>query len=63
VYHDKNKKHVDVYVNYQQSKGNGLSGIATSFNGVLDILNISIFAKHGEVYLVDSLGKTQVQTL
>jgi hypothetical protein len=34
VYHDKNKKHVDVYVNYHQTKGNGLLGIATSFNGV-----------------------------
>ncbi len=60
VYHDKNKNRVDVYVNYQQTDGNGLSGIATSFNGVLDMLNNSIFAKHGDIYLVDSLGKIQV---
>jgi methyl-accepting chemotaxis protein len=60
VYHDKNKHRVDVYVNYQQPDGNGLSGIATSFDGVLDRLNESIFAEHGEIYLVDSLGKIQV---
>ena len=60
VYHDKNKHRVDVYVNYQQPNGNGLSGIATSFDGVLDMLNNSLFAKHGDIYLVDSLGKIQV---
>jgi methyl-accepting chemotaxis protein len=62
VYHDKNKNRVDVYVNYQQTDGNGLSGIATSFNGVLDMLKNSLFAKHGDIYLVDSLGKIQVQS-
>ena len=60
VYHDKNKHRVDVYVNYQQPDGNGLSGIATSFDGVLDMLKNSLFAKHGDIYLVDSLGKIQV---
>jgi methyl-accepting chemotaxis protein len=60
VYHDKNKHRVDVYVNYQQPDGNGLSGIATSFNGVLDMLKNSLFAKYGDIYLVDSLGKIQV---
>ena len=60
VYHDKNKNRVDVYVNYQQIAGNGLSGIATSFDGVLDMLKNSLFAKHGDIYLVDSLGKIQV---
>lgn len=60
VYHDKNKNRVDVYVNHQQTDGNGLSGIATSFDGVLDMLNNSVFAKHGDIYLVDSLGKIQV---
>ncbi|MFQ3190415.1 MAG: hypothetical protein ACI936_001547 [Paraglaciecola sp.] len=60
VYHDKNKNRVDVYVNYQQINGNGLSGIATSFDGVLDMLKNSLFAKYGDIYLVDSLGKIQV---
>jgi hypothetical protein len=60
VYHDKNKNRVDVYVNYQQIAGNGLSGIATSFDGVLDMLKNSLFAKYGDIYLVDSSGKVQV---
>jgi hypothetical protein len=60
VYHDKNKNRVDVYVNYQQTDGNGLSGIATSFDGVLEILKNSLFAKHGDIYLVDNLGNIQV---
>jgi hypothetical protein len=60
VYHDKNKNRVDVYVNYQQTDGNGLSGIATSFDGVLEILKNSLFAKYGDIYLVDNLGKIQV---
>jgi hypothetical protein len=60
VYQDKNKNRVDVYVNYQQTDGNGLSGIATSFDGVLDILKNSLFAKHGDIYLVDKSGKIQV---
>jgi hypothetical protein len=62
VYHDQNNKRVDLYVNYQQTNGNGLSGIATSFNGVLDMLNNSVFAQYGTVYLVDSSGKIQVQS-
>ncbi|MFT6270545.1 MAG: methyl-accepting chemotaxis protein [Alphaproteobacteria bacterium] len=62
VYHDKNNKRVDLYVNYQQMNGGGLSGIATSFNGVLDMLNNSVFAQYGSVYLVDRSGKIQVQS-
>jgi methyl-accepting chemotaxis protein len=60
VYHDKNKKRVDLYVNYQQTEGNGLSGIATSFDGVIEMMNSSVFAERGEIYLVDSSGKIQV---
>jgi len=62
VYYDQNKKRVDLYVNYQQTDGNGLSGIATSFNGVLNMLNDSVFAQHGTVFLVDSAGIIQVQS-
>jgi methyl-accepting chemotaxis protein len=60
VYHDKNKKRVDLYVNYRQSKGNGLSGIATSFDGVVDMLEKSSLAQSGSVYIVDSKGVVQV---
>ncbi|MBT1451823.1 chemotaxis protein [Glaciecola sp. XM2] len=60
VYHDQNKHRVDVYVNYQQTDGNGLSGVATSFDGVVTMLETSSFAQQGEVYLVDAQGKVQV---
>jgi len=60
VYHDKNNNRVDVYVNYQQTDGSGLSGIATSFDGVLEMLKNSLFAEYGDIYLVDSSGKIQV---
>jgi len=60
VYHDKNKKRVDLYVNYRQPNGNGLSGIATSFNGVVKMLASSPLNKDGELFIVDSEGKIQV---
>lgn len=62
VYHDQNKQRVDLYVNYQQTSGRGLSGIATSFDGVLNKLNDSVFAEHGTVYLVDADGKIHMQS-
>jgi methyl-accepting chemotaxis protein len=60
VYHDKNNNRVDLYVNYRQLNGIGLSGIATSFNGVLNMLSESQLAASGEIFLVDSTGKVQV---
>jgi methyl-accepting chemotaxis protein len=60
VYHDKNKKRVDLYVNYRQPNGNGLSGIATSFNGVIETLAKSPLNKYGELFIVDNAGKVQV---
>jgi hypothetical protein len=60
VYYDKNKKRVDLYVNYQQPNGNGLSGIATSFNGVIETLAKSPLNIYGELFIVDSIGKVQV---
>lgn len=60
VYHDKNNNRVDLYVNYRQLHGIGLSGIATSFNGVLNMLSESQVAANGEIFLVDSTGKVQV---
>ena len=60
VYHDKNKKRVDLYVNYRQLDGIGLSGIATSFDGVVNMLNSSILKAKGEVFIVDSAGTIQI---
>ena len=60
VYHDQNKKRVDLYVNYRQDNGNGLSGIATSFEGVVNMLAKSSLNEHGKLFIVDSTGKIQV---
>lgn len=62
VYHDKNKHRVDLYVNYRQLNGKGLSGIATSFDGVLDMLKSASIGQDVEVFLVDNTGKIQVHT-
>lgn len=60
VYHDKNKHRVDIYVNYQQPESNGLSGIATSFDSILDTLNIKHIEGSKDIFLVDSTGVVQV---
>jgi hypothetical protein len=60
VYHDKNKHRVDLYVNYKQPNGNGLSGIATSFDGVVALLTASSLNQDGEVFIVDNLGVIQL---
>jgi methyl-accepting chemotaxis protein len=62
VYHDKNKHRVDLYVNYRQANGLGLSGIATSFDGVVNMLSNSELSQFGELFIVDSLGKIQVHS-
>lgn len=62
VYHDKNKKRVDLYVNYKQADGAGLSGIATSFDGVVNMLVQSSLNEYGTVFIVDSDGKVQVHS-
>lgn len=62
VYHDKNKHRVDLYVNYKQPNGYGLSGIATSFYGVLELLKTSSLNQVGEVFIVDAQGVIQLHT-
>jgi len=56
VYHDKNKNRVDLYVNYRQPNGNGLSGIATLFDGVVNMLKNSNLSQNGELFIVDGDG-------
>lgn len=60
VYHDKNKNRVDLYINYRQANGYGLSGIATSFYGVVRMLADSPLSQHGELFIVDHEGVIQV---
>ena len=68
VYHDKNKHRVDLYVNYQQlvqendstTPATGLSGIATSFDGVIEMMEQSESAKEATVFIVDKEGLIQI---
>ena len=60
VYHDKNKHRIDLYVNYRQLDGYGLSGVATSFDGVVKMMANSYLAQNGTLYLVDQQGTVQV---
>ncbi|GEM_PF-6742038 len=60
IYHDKNKKRVDLYVNYQQVPGTGLSGVATSFDSVLRSFQRSNLTKNGNIFIVDKSGDIKV---
>ncbi len=60
IYHDMNKKRVDLYVNYQQVNDIGLSGVASSFNSFMDKLQISPLAKQGTLFIADKVGNIKV---
>lgn len=60
IYHDMNKKRVDLYVNYQQITGNGLSGVASSFNSFMDKLANNELASKGTLIITDKLGNIKV---
>jgi methyl-accepting chemotaxis protein len=60
IYHDQNKHRVDLYVNFQQIDGNGLSGVASSFNSFLEQLNTHPLAGKGDLLIADANGKVQV---
>ncbi|PKF62306.1 methyl-accepting chemotaxis protein [Psychromonas sp. psych-6C06] len=51
---------VDVFVNYQQLDGRGMSGVSKSFNDMVDYLNSFQIEKTGFVYLVDKDGLVKV---
>ncbi|GAA0854197.1 methyl-accepting chemotaxis protein [Aliiglaciecola litoralis] len=50
----------DLFVNYQQTNGRGLSGIANSFDSVVSLLASFKLEQTGFVYLVDATGKVQL---
>jgi len=58
VYPDSNN--VDLFVNYKQSSGIGLSGISRSFNDVAAMLDGFKLEKSGFVFLTDKQGKIQL---
>lgn len=51
---------VDIFINYQQLNGRGMSGISKSFNDMVDYLNSFKIEKTGFVYLVDNTGLVKV---
>lgn len=62
VYRDPNTGKTDLFVNYQQSNGRGLSGTAKSFKDVVDLLASFQLEQSGFVYLVDGRGKVRLHT-
>ena len=60
IYYDQNKKRVDLYVNHQQLPGNGLSGVATSFESVLATLDNSELSTRGTLFIVDKNADVKV---
>lgn len=62
VYDDPNTGKVDLYVNYQQINGRGLSGTSRSFEDVVNMLNNYKIEQTGFVYLVDNQGKVQLNS-
>ncbi len=62
VYDDPNTGSVDLFVNYQQVNGRGLSGTSRSFDDVVDMLDNYKIEKTGFVYLVDSEGNVKLNS-
>ena len=60
VYRDPNTGKTDLFVNYQQRIGQGLSGTAKSFKSVVDMLASFRLEQSGFVYLVDDKGLVQL---
>jgi methyl-accepting chemotaxis protein len=60
VYRDPNTGKTDLFVNYQQTNGQGLSGTAKSFKSVVDMLASFKLEQSGFVYLVDGKGLVQL---
>lgn len=62
IYDDPNTGSVDLFVNYQQIDGRGLSGTSRSFGDVVDMLSNFKIEQTGFVYLVDSEGNVKLNS-
>lgn len=60
VYRDPDTGKTDLFVNYQQPNGRGLSGTAKPFDSVVERLNSFKLEETGFVYLVDTKGSVQI---
>ncbi|MDG3088326.1 methyl-accepting chemotaxis protein [Vibrio hannami] len=60
VYRSTTSDKVDIFVNYQQLNGRGVSGVSKSFKEMVDYLNSFRIEQSGFVYLVDGKGLVKV---
>lgn len=60
VYREPDTGKTDLFVNYQQPNGRGLSGTAKSFKTVVDMLASFKLEQSGFVYLVNNVGQVQL---
>ena len=60
IYAYPDSEKIDLFVNYQQINGQGLAGIAKSFEDVVNLLNAFKLEQTGFVYLVDQQGIIQL---
>ncbi|MBC3766340.1 methyl-accepting chemotaxis protein [Neptunicella marina] len=60
TYHYENTGKTDLFVNFQQVNGRGLSGIAKSFDSVIDMMDRFKLEQSGFVFLVDDSGLVEV---
>lgn len=60
VYQYPDSPKADLFVNYQQLNGRGLSGIANSFDAVVNMLSTFKLEQSGFVFLADDSGQVQL---
>ncbi|MFT2089935.1 methyl-accepting chemotaxis protein [Paraglaciecola sp. 2405UD69-4] len=60
IYRDPNTGKTDLFVNFQQVNGRGLSGTAKSFRDVVELLSSFKIEQTGLVYLVNDQGQVQL---
>ena len=60
IYREPDTGKTDLYVNYQQLNGRGLSGVSKSFKTVTDLLDSFKIEETGFVYLVNGSGQVQL---
>ncbi|WP_199611200.1 methyl-accepting chemotaxis protein [Flocculibacter collagenilyticus] len=60
IYQEPDTGKTNLFVNYQQLGGRGLSGTAKSFDNIVDMLNSFKIEESGFVYLVNKQGAIQI---
>lgn len=60
VYRSESTNQADIFVNYQEVDGRGMSGVSKPFDDMVDYLNSFKLEQTGYVFLVDLKGKVKV---